>query len=132
MSDTHFLIEHQVVTSSWLLTMTSSASGNANLTEPQGGWTSTALQNIFSQRPLWARPSRTPASAQAALAPDKPLSTTALPSAASPFASNSTLRKSSKKTTKRVTGGVLGGIAGSLVVVTLIYFLGRRRRAMNG
>lgn len=92
-----------------------SATGSANLTEPQGGWNYTALQTIFSQR----------AAKNVFASTTTSVSTATSYSTAEPSASGNKLSPTEpKKHTGAITGGVIAG-----VVVVIAAFLLYRARA---
>ena len=92
-----------------------SASGNATLTEPEGGWNFTALQDIFSLKAAKSNDARAGASPTPSLSATPPLSTD----------------KSSSSHTGAIAGGVVGGILGLAVLALLIYIASRRRRRQS-
>lgn len=91
-----------------------SATGNANLTEPEGGWNYTALQTIFSQRVLTSQTAATTGS----------VSTAPSPSNAEPSAPD---HKSSPNEPKKHTGAIAGGVAAGVVVLIVAFLLYRMR-----
>lgn len=95
-----------------------SATGSANLTEPEGGWKFTALQTIFSQRIFTSQTVATTA----------PVSTATSPSNAGPRASDN---KSSPNGPKKHAGAIAGSVVpvGVLLIAALLLYLLYRARA---
>ena len=91
-----------------------SATGSANLTEPEGGWNFTALQTIFSQRILTSQTAATTTSA----------STTTSPSNAAPSDSDNT---SNPNGPRKHTGAIAGGVVAGVVVLIAALLLYRAR-----
>ncbi|MCJ1268768.1 hypothetical protein MMC22_008656 [Lobaria immixta] len=101
------------------------AIGNANLTEPKGGWDFTALQTIFSQRILISQTAATTTSATTASASTKTsVSTATSPSNADPSASGN---KSSPNEPEKHTGAIAGGVAAGVVVLIAALLLYQAR-----
>ena len=99
----------------WLIISVCSATGNANLTEPEGGWDFTALQTIFSQRVLVSPTAATTA----------PASTT---TSVSPSTSD---HKPSPNKPKSYTGTIAGGVAAGIIVLiaAILYHRARASKA---
>lgn len=81
-----------------------SATGNANLTEPEGGWNFTALQTIFSQRIPISQTATTTASASTKTSVSTP---------------------TSPNEPKKHTGAIAGGVAAGVVVLIAAFLLYR-------
>ncbi|MCJ1263275.1 hypothetical protein MMC22_003145 [Lobaria immixta] len=96
------------------------ATGNANLTEPEGGWNFTALQTIFSQRIPNSQTAVTTASASTKTS----VSTATSPSNADPSASDNKL---SPNEPKKNTGAIVGGVVAGVVVLIAALLLYRTR-----
>lgn len=97
-----------------------SATGDANLTEPQGGWNFTALQTIFSQRIPISQTAATTASASTKTS----VSTATSPSNADLSASDN---KSSPNEPKKHIGAIAGGVVAGVVVLIAAFLLYRAR-----
>lgn len=85
-----------------------SATGSANLTEPEGGWNFTALQTIFSQRILTSQTAATTTSASTAT-------------------SSSNARPSASDGPRKHTGAIAGGVVAGVVVLIAALLLYRAR-----
>lgn len=108
----------------WLIILVRSATGNANLTEPKGGWDFTALQTIFSQRIPISQTAATTASASTKTS----VSTATSPSNADASASD---KESSPNEPKKHTGAIAGGVVAGVVVLiaALLLYRGRASKA---
>lgn len=91
-----------------------SSFGNATLTEPEGGWNFTALQDIFSVK--------------AAKSNDALINSSPTPTPSS----TSNKPPSSNSHKGAIAGGVVGGVLGVIFIGALILIASKRRRREDG